>query len=226
MSFISVFQKAYKELGLHSLIRTVRFNVHYFGKKNGLQLPVFIYDNVFFKQRLGKITLHSYETGGIKIGKCIVGVFSTANTEIQFSDSSEIHFGENVIIGSGCKIVVNSMGKIQIFDNVCITGNTMIICSKHIEIKKDCLLSWNVQIMDTDIHKLYDGEVQTNSDREVLIGESAWINSGCCILKGSVVANNCVVGANSLLNKRYEEPNCLIVGNPARNVKKNIKWER
>ena len=80
--------------------------------------------------------------------------------------------------------------------------------------------------MDTDIHKLFNGNEQTNSDREVLIRESVWINSGCCILKGSVVANNCVIGANSLLNKRFDEPNSLIAGNPARCVKKNIKWKR
>ena len=100
MNFWSVIRNAYKELGFLPLIQTIRFNVHYFGKKNGLLLPVFIYDNVYFKQRLGVITLCSYETGNVKIGKCIVGVFSTANTEIQFSDGAEIIFGRNVIIGS------------------------------------------------------------------------------------------------------------------------------
>ena len=35
------------------------------------------------------------------------------------------------------------------------------------------------------------------------------------ILKGSVIPEGCVVGAMTLVNKQFEESNCLIAGNPA-----------
>lgn len=224
MSFVSVIKTAYKELGFHSLIQTIRFNIHYFGKTNGLKLPVFIYDNVYFKQRLGKVELQSYETGNVKIGKCIVGVYATASTEIQFNDTCSVYFGKNVIIGSGCRI--SAHGGVKIFENVCITANSMLICNKNIEIGKDSLVSWNVQIMDTDIHKIYYDNQQNNPDSPILIGEKVWINSGCVILKGTRIADKCVVGANSILNKEYTESNCLIVGNPAKCVRNQIEWNR
>jgi len=224
MTFISTIRLAFKELGARSLIQTVRFNVHYFGRKLGLQLPVFVYNNVYFKQRLGNVELQSFETGNVKIGKCIIGVYNKENTEIQFNDGCSVYFGRNVTIGSGCKISVQ--GQMQIFDNVCITGKSMIVCSKNIEIGANSLISWNVQIMDTDLHKLFIEGTRTNYNRPVLVGENVWINSGCIILKGTTIANNSVVGANSLLNKKYEAPNCLIIGNPAQCVRQNIKWER
>lgn len=224
MNFVSAIISAYKELGLHSFIQTIRFNVHYFGKKNGLKLPVFIYDRVYFKQRLGNVELQSFETGNVKIGKCIVGVYDKANTEIQFNDSCSVYLGKNVIIGSGCR--VSASGRVKIFENVCITAETMFICNKSIEIGKNSLISWNVQIMDTDIHKIYNDNKQTNPDSPISIGERVWINSGCVILKGTRIADKCVVGANSLLNKEYSESNSLIVGNPAKCVRNQIEWER
>ena len=111
MSFISAIKTAYKELGFHSLIQTIRFNIHYFGKTKGLKLPVFIYDRVYFKQRLGNVELQSFETGNVKIGKCIVGVYDKANTEIQFNDSCSVYLGKNVIIGSGCRVSASGGGE-------------------------------------------------------------------------------------------------------------------
>lgn len=109
---------------------------------------------------------------------------------------------------------------------MCVTANSMLICNKNIEIGKDSLISWNVQIMDTDIHKIYYDNQQTNPDSPILIGEKVWINSGCVILKGTRIADECVVGANSILNKEYTKPNCLIVGNPAKCVRNQIEWNR
>lgn len=102
----------------------------------------------------------------------------------------------------------------------------MIICNKRIDILDSSLISWNVQIMDTDIHRVYDGEKQSNIEKSVTIGQNVWINSGCILLKGSIVADNCVIGANSLINSQFEKQNCLIVGNPAKVVRENIIWKR
>lgn len=49
---------------------------------------------------------------------------------------------------------------------------------------------------------------------------------GCIILKGSQISNNTVVGAGTIVTKKYEEPNCILAGNPAKIVKRNIDWDR
>ena len=44
------------------------------------------------------------------------------------------------------------------------------------------------------------------------------------ILKGVQVADGCVVGAGSLLAKAYSQPNCVLAGVPAREVKQDVDW--
>lgn len=215
---------AYKELGGSALLKTLRFNIHYFGFKRGLQLPVFIYESVYFKQRLGSVKLSSFKIGNVKIGKNIVGVFEKMPTVIQFNDGCNIEFGDGVIIGSGCK--VSASGGVKLGDNVCITGKSMIIANQSVTIQENSLISWNVQIMDTDLHKLYVDEKYVNGNKSVIVGKNVWVNSHCTILKGTVIADNCVVGANSLINSQFEKQNCLIVGNPAKVVRENIIWKR
>ena len=38
------------------------------------------------------------------------------------------------------------------------------------------------------------------------------------------VADGCVVGAGSLLTKAYSQPNCVLAGVPAREVKQDVDW--
>ena len=46
------------------------------------------------------------------------------------------------------------------------------------------------------------------------------------ILKGSVIKDGSVVGTHSVVAKAFDEPNVVIVGNPARIVKHNIFWKK
>ena len=45
-------------------------------------------------------------------------------------------------------------------------------------------------------------------------------------MKGAKIPNNCIVGANSLVNKEFFEENCLIAGTPAKIIKKGVNWSR
>ncbi|MBR4891899.1 MAG: hypothetical protein IKZ34_01820 [Alphaproteobacteria bacterium] len=46
------------------------------------------------------------------------------------------------------------------------------------------------------------------------------------ILKGTKIPDNCIVGARSLVNKKFDEPNVILVGIPAVIKKRGIQWER
>lgn len=51
-----------------------------------------------------------------------------------------------------------------------------------------------------------------------------WIFGVGAIIIGDVyIADNCVIGANSLVNKSCYEENSVIVGSPARILKENVK---
>ena len=63
-----------------------------------------------------------------------------------------------------------------------------------------------------------------NPSASVKIGNHVWIGTNVTILKGTSVAENCTVGAASLLCKQYLNPNCVIAGVPAKEVKQDIDW--
>ncbi len=78
----------------------------------------------------------------------------------------------------------------------------------------------------SDAHKLYDKNgVWLNPPADIVIGNHVWIGQECLILKKTVVPDNCVIGARSLLNKEYKTKNALLVGSPAVIKKRNISWE-
>ena len=51
-----------------------------------------------------------------------------------------------------------------------------------------------------------------------------WISCNVTILKKSYINDNCVVGCNSLIQKKYNEKNVVIAGNPAIVCKEKINW--
>ena len=52
------------------------------------------------------------------------------------------------------------------------------------------------------------------------VGEHAYINKRVSIPNGNIVA------ACSVVTKRFTEENCVLGGNPAKVVKRGVKWER
>ena len=80
--------------------------------------------------------------------------------------------------------------------------------------------------MDSDNHKIFDenGNI-INKPREIVFGDKVWIGCRTTILKGSVIPSNCVIGACSLVSGKKFENDSIIVGNPAKSIKKISKWE-
>jgi len=62
------------------------------------------------------------------------------------------------------------------------------------------------------------------ADAPINIGNKVWIGCSTTILKGTTIADGCIVGSNSFVNKVFNHTNCLIAGNPARIVKENVHW--
>lgn len=108
------------------------------------------------------------------------------------------------IIGQGSNVYVKRGATLVLGKNVQITGSTRLIVHHHIEIGSDVLISWNVQIYDTDFHYIQkdDGYVHRLT-KPINIGSNVWICNNVIIGKGRFVPSNSIVAASSLVNKSF-----------------------
>ena len=150
-----------------------------------------------------------------------------------YGDNNVIQFGKTFKpfhgtfnVGFGDVPVFNT--KITIGDNCHCNGILVQIAESdfQLSIGNDCLFSDGIEIWGSDTHSIIDEHNNvTNIGRFVEIGDHCWIGRYAVILKNTKIADNCVVGIRSIVSKSFDQPNCVIAGNPAE-VKKTIcKWD-
>lgn len=97
----------------------------------------------------------------------------------------------------------------------------------EVKIGEDAMLSNKIEMYCSDTHSIFNeqGEL-VNYGRYIHIDSHVWVGTGASICKNTKIAAGCIVGAKAVVAGKFEEPNCVLVGNPARVVKQNIKWSR
>jgi acetyltransferase-like isoleucine patch superfamily enzyme len=106
--------------------------------------------------------------------------------------------------GAGTKIAVGKGAKLTLGDNFLITARSEIACFKEITFGDNCLKSWNVLLIDADAHPIFDeNENLINDQKHKKIGNKVWIGCRTLTLKGTEIPDNCIIGANSLVNRKF-----------------------
>lgn len=112
---------------------------------------------------------------------------------------------------------------IDIGDFTELSGASITARSKTIRIGRHVMLAPNCIIVDSDFHSPWPAAKRQTApglenDRDVEIGDYAWIGMNCIILKGSKIGSGAIIGAGSLVNS--DIPDCaLAAGVPARVIK-------
>lgn len=191
-----------------------------------------IYYSIRFNGRIfiGKGNLYIEGSGKIEFispnSSLYVGVYTTVQTPtvITIMNNAKLIVGQNVMIHRGTKIVVHENGTLKINDYTYINENSRVHCKKCISIGRRCAISWNTNILDTDIHTIqYFKDGKKNHDYGVDIGNEVWIGANSTILKGTIIENNCIVAANSLVNGRLRSK-YIHGGNPCQELKTFETW--
>ena len=72
---------------------------------------------------------------------------------------------------------------------------------------------------------LRNGEV-VNPPKEIKIGKHVWIGCRCTILKGSIISDNSIVAAGSLVTRRFTREK-IVLGNKSADVlEEGIEWSK
>lgn len=217
-----------------SLPKTLYFCWRMFPLRVAWRLPVLVSRHVWLEELNGRIELPEHpKFGGIKIGFGRVGIFDyhRSRTILQLSGGT-VSFRGTASLGQGTKISMGPQGHLIFGDHVCITAESSIICYDRIEIGDGSMISWNCQFMDTDFHSIMKslGEAEDaptvllNPNAPIHIGKHCWICSRCMILKGTHLKDDCVLGGGSTLCPVSHDAHTLLVGSPAKPVRKNICW--
>lgn len=149
--------------------------------------------------------------------------------EIKKYENGEIAFGENVILHKGVRI--DAAGKIILGMGTDVNTYTRIESESLVEIGKDVLIGPNVYISDRS-HQYKDVDVPIKMQGyytrgNLKIGNGTWIGIHACVIGNVEVGKGCVIGANAVVTKNIPDY-CVVVGNPARIVKrydfKEKKW--
>jgi len=123
----------------------------------------------------------------------------------------------------GCKIEIGeNFSCVSLFLHLNDEKGLSVIIGDH------CLCATGVRIRPSDGHIIYDintGEL-LNRGEDIVIGNHVWMGLNSVFLKGAKVADNSIIGANSLVNKKFYEENVIIAGSPAKIVKRGVNWDR
>jgi len=219
--------KRYLNFLLTLNIKTIYFNLKYLPFRQAIKLPIYISSKVYLRSTAGKLKIDCpISTGLIRIGYGEIGIFDKQKSRTIWNVPGTVIFKGRCNIGHGSKISIETNGTLILGDNFTISAESSIAVSSEIQFGNNCLLSWDILIMDTDFHKIKDefGNI-INAPKPIIVGNNVWIGCRSLILKGAKIPNNCVIGADSIVSKALEKENGLYVGSPCKLVKENITWE-
>lgn len=209
-------------------LKSVFYNFKLLPFSQAVHLPIVVSE----KTRL------NIKRGGIKFGSCkinfgliTIGIWDgddcigeRMSSSIIVEKGSFIQFDGRVSFASGLHMSICNQGYIVFGNCDHFNANVHIICRNHIIINSDCNISWNCTIMDTDLHNFQDDSTGGLKDNSILIGKHCLICSDTKILKGVVLGDYSIVGANTLLPRgTYPSGYCYINALSIKKLPSNTK---
>lgn len=101
----------------------------------------------------------------------------------------------------------------------CRLNGVYVHSQKAIQIGDNCVIAAGVNIIDSNGHQVNSSNrtIGRDDSQPIVIGNNVWIGLNAIILKGSIIGDNCVISAGSVVKGVFPN-NSLIQGNPAQNI--------
>lgn len=130
------------------------------------------------------------------------------NCKIQFPSKANIEINNHIILQENCMIKVIDGATLKIGKNFGMNRNGTLVARSNITIGDNVIIGPNCCIYDHD-HNYNRANLRTEFiNGEITIGDNVWIGANCTILRGTIIGNNSIIGANSCL-KGIVEPNSI-----------------
>ena len=116
--------------------------------------------------------------------------------------------------------ILNDGSKSHVFiGNNCRINGAYIHAMDYIEIGDNCVMASGITIIDSNAHQVHsaDRTIGRDTPKGISIGDNVWIGLNAVILKGTIIGNNCVIAAGSVVKGTFPD-NTIVQGNPAVNA--------
>lgn len=146
----------------------------------------------------------------------------------KVSPKAEVDLSKQFKLGSDC--VISSFTKIKASDGELVLGRRSSVefgsfiasGSAGIHIGENCMIGPNVSIIGNSYDYSKKGvnlEDLGKTSKGIRIGNNVWIGAGSIILDGSVIGDDTIIVANSLINRKYKGSE-ILQGSPAKSILK------
>lgn len=146
---------------------------------------------------------------------------------------SKVRIAKDCVIENGFLMNVFGDAEIDIGTNTTFVHDTEItvLGGMTLKIGKDCLFSCEIKIYCGDGHAIFDLEQKKrlnpqnkdNPKNIITIGDHVWAGMRSVILNRTVIGDSTIIGAGAIVKGEYPN-NCVIAGNPAKVIKRNVTW--
>lgn len=207
------------------ILASLRFNIHYFGWRDGFKMPVVFMSPIKLRDMKGNVIIK----GNVHHAQICIGLpgnemFDYSTPCIWSNQGGTVEFDGTFGTNPGASFVIRKDATLSIGTHSSFGQNLHVLCSKYIRIGSELLGSWDVTIMDTDSHYFeVDGKL-TEFSKGITIGKHCFVGSGASILKGSTIADGSVIASKAVVSRKLTECNTLYAGVPATYKKRNIKY--
>jgi len=151
--------------------------------------------------------------------------FTPTPCSMHIGKHAQLSIHGTVQILRGVRVFVNDGAHLEIGNRSYINDCSTVTCFEHIKIGSGCSISWNTNIMDTNIHELSIAGVPRPRSAPVTIADRVWIGTGATILAGTTIGEHAVVAAASVVTS--DVPGGVVVaGNPARIIAEDASWQQ
>lgn len=140
--------------------------------------------------------------------------------KIVASHESEVKISDNCAIAGAGIINAENGGGVFLHENVSLSRGVQIYARKHVVIGSGTMLGNGTMIFDHDHDYMQPGGVRANKyiEEPISIGKNVWTGCNVVILRGTVLGDNCVVGAGAVIKGKYPD-NSIIIQKREENVK-------
>lgn len=211
-----------------SLPMTIYVNFRCLPLKTAVKLPLFVGYKTHIDKLSRNITFGCEPTTFmVRIGwGGTEGRETGKKNYLLLNEKASLKFNGKCTMSSGVSLVLD-LGKLEIGDNFFCNKNCTISCNDNITIGNNVLFGWNVEVLDSDNHKVIHKNRSKASNRgAITIGDHVWVAAFSHILKNSVVPDGSVVAYHSLVTKTFDGKKLLLGGCPANVLEEQIEWEQ